>query len=65
MLLKWGKQILGGNSRIMSNFIYEVYPTLNGSNYIKKTDENGSEWFIPSDPANSDYQAYLAEQSTP
>jgi hypothetical protein len=43
----------------MSNFTYEVYTTLNGSQYIKKTDSNGIEWFIPSDPANSDYQEYL------
>ena len=26
---------------------------------IKRTDENSQVWFIPSDPANSDYQAYL------
>tara|TARA_R110000868_G_scaffold230981_1_gene484272 strand:- start:47 stop:208 length:162 start_codon:yes stop_codon:yes gene_type:complete len=43
----------------MSNFTYEIYPTLNGSEYIKKTDANGNEWFIPTDPANSDYQEYL------
>jgi len=27
---------------------------------IKRTDDNGQVWFIPTDPANSDYQAYLA-----
>ena len=27
---------------------------------IKRTDEDGKIWFIPIDPANSDYQAYLA-----
>jgi len=39
---------------------------------IKATDENGVEYFIPKDPANSDFQRYLAwvenpeaEQSTP
>ena len=35
--------------------------------YIKRTDEDGRVWFIPNDPANSDYQRYLnpeAEQST-
>jgi hypothetical protein len=39
---------------------------------IKKTDENGQEFWIPIEPANSDYQRYLvwlenpeAEQSTP
>ena len=35
---------------------------------IRRTDENGEVWSIPTDPANSDYQRYLnpeAEQSTP
>ena len=36
---------------------------------IKRTDENGVESWIPTDLANSDYQAYLnkdkAKQSTP
>jgi hypothetical protein len=27
---------------------------------IKATDENGKEFWIPANPANSDYQAYLA-----
>jgi hypothetical protein len=27
---------------------------------INYTDENGVVWFIPTDPSNSDYQAYLA-----
>ena len=27
---------------------------------IIRIDEDGSEWFIPQDEANSDYQAYLA-----
>jgi hypothetical protein len=27
---------------------------------INKTDEDGKIWSIPADPANSDYQAYLA-----
>ena len=26
---------------------------------IIATDENGKQWFIPKDEANSDYQAYL------
>ena len=29
---------------------------------IQRTDEDGTVWSIPTDPANSDYQAYLAEQ---
>ena len=35
---------------------------------IKRTDGDGKVWWIPTDPANSDYQRYLnpeAEQSTP
>jgi hypothetical protein len=37
------------------------------SNFLEKeieqvvmTDSFGKDWFIPTDPANSDYQAYLA-----
>ena len=30
-----------------------------GSDVIKATDENGKVIWIPCDPANSDYQAYL------
>ena len=49
--------------------IYEEITDAFGSKVIKKTTEDGREWFIPIDPANSEYQAYLnkdkAEQSTP
>ena len=41
--------------------------TLN-QDIIKREDENGQVWWVPTDPANSDYQRYLnpeAEQSTP
>jgi hypothetical protein len=31
-----------------------------GIQVIKKTDKNGQEFWIPTDPANSDYQAYIA-----
>jgi len=37
---------------------YELIEDL--PNHIKKTDENGQQFLIPTDPANSDYQAYLA-----
>ena len=38
--------------------IYEEITT-EFSTIIKRTDEDGKVWFIPTDPANSDYQAYL------
>jgi len=31
-----------------------------GNKIIQRTDENNNLAFIPTDPANSDYQAYLA-----
>jgi hypothetical protein len=39
----------------MTKPIYEVLE--NG--YIKRTEADGKEWFIPPDLANSDYQEYL------
>ena len=38
---------------------YEEYTTEFGSKFIKRTDEDGKIWWIPCDPFNSDYQAYL------
>lgn len=38
---------------------YEVI-TNDMGNVIKRTDEDGTIWWIPTDPSNSDYQAYLA-----
>jgi hypothetical protein len=32
---------------------------------IIRTDPDGTVWFIPTDPANSDYQAYLASLEAP
>ena len=43
----------------MEQYTYEVLET----GYIKRTDESGAELFIPTDPANSDYQAYLADEA--
>ena len=37
----------------------------NGEKFIVRSNENGTESWIPVDHANSDYQAYLAAQSTP
>ena len=36
-----------------------IYEVLADYNTIKATDENGKEYFIPMDEANSDYQRYL------
>ena len=47
---------------------YEEFTNELGNLSIKRTDLDGSIWWIPIDPANSDYQRYLnpeAEQSTP
>lgn len=37
---------------------YEIKSTEYGDTVVR-TDEDGSIWFIPIDPANSDYQRYL------
>lgn len=39
---------------------YEVIDSELGGTTIKRTDEDGKEWWIPTDPANSDYQRYLS-----
>ena len=41
-------------------YTYEIIETFSGE-VIKRTDSEGNEAFIPTDPANSDYQAYLAQ----
>ena len=43
----------------MTKSIYEEVTTELGNIVIKRTDENETVWWIPADPANSDYQAYL------
>jgi hypothetical protein len=44
--------------------IYEIIEIENSGSVLKKTDSSGQAWFIPMDPANSDYQAYLADEAT-
>jgi hypothetical protein len=42
--------------------------TIDDREQLFKIDDDGKEWAVPQDPANSDYQRYLnpeAEQSTP
>jgi hypothetical protein len=39
--------------------VYQLIKNDFGNDSIKRTDEDGTVWWIPSDPANSDYQAYL------
>jgi len=41
---------------------YQLIPSSlqTGLGYVLRTDEDGTVWSIPLDPANSDYQAYLA-----
>ena len=39
--------------------IYEEVTSPTGTDFIKRTDEDGSIHLIPIDPSNSDYQAYL------
>jgi hypothetical protein len=52
----------------MTKPIYEEVTNDFGVTVIKRTDVDGTVAWIPTDPANSDYQRYLnpeAEQSTP
>jgi len=56
----------------MTKSIYEEITNDLGEVTVKRTDADGKVWWIPTDPANSDYQRYLAwlenpetEQSTP
>lgn len=47
-------------------YTYEVIISeLDGSESIKRTDVDGNEAWIPADPANSDYAAYLESLQAP
>jgi hypothetical protein len=39
--------------------IYKIVANENGFEILTRTNEDGSISYIPLDPANSDYQAYL------
>ena len=43
---------------------YKLIETPFGEQIIK-IDSNGVEWWIPTDPANADYQAYLNKDTLP
>ena len=43
----------------MTKPIYEEITNDSGNKVIKRTDADGKVWWIPTDPANSDYQRYL------
>jgi hypothetical protein len=46
----------------------KVISEISQQEFIVRSNDDGSETWIPTDPANSDYQRYLnpeAEQSTP
>lgn len=43
--------------------IYEIITGQFDSELIKRTDDDGAVWWIPTDPANSDYQKYLKEMN--
>ena len=44
---------------------YETYTSASGVDFIKKTNDDGSVTYIPTDPANADYQAYLNKDTVP
>jgi hypothetical protein len=44
-------------------YVYEEVTNTVGEKIIKRTDEDGNEAWIPLDPANSDYQAYLEHEA--
>ena len=49
----------------MSIFYDKYISELSGQEFIRATNEDGSITCIPTDPANSDYQAYLASLEAP
>ena len=48
----------------MDDSVYEVIVISEDSQCIQRTDVDGKVYIIPTDPANSDYQAYLASLET-
>ena len=46
------------------DYIYEFVDNSLGGQPLKRTGTDGIVWWIPTDPANSDYQAYLLSLET-
>lgn len=44
----------------MNEIIYQTITSSTGYEFIQATDSDGKVYAIPTDPANSDYAAYLA-----
>jgi len=44
---------------------YEIKKTIDGVDYLEATSDSGIVSFIPIDPANADYQAYLNKDTLP
>jgi len=44
---------------------YEIVTTFQDQQVLKRTDADGQIWWIPLDPANADYQAYLNKDTLP
>jgi hypothetical protein len=42
---------------------YEIKQTIDGIDYLEMTTPDGLVSFVPIDPANSDYQAYLEHEA--
>ena len=43
----------------MNEYTFEIVKTIDGGEVIKRTDSEGNEAWIPCDPTNSDYAAYV------
>jgi hypothetical protein len=50
---------LGSKCGTIGDIMTYIYEELEEGFMLKRTDENGKVCYIPKDPANSDYQAYL------
>lgn len=49
----------------MTKPVYEFVENPMGGTNLKRTDEDGTIWWIPQNESNSDYQAYLESLEKP